>query len=66
MTPALIRQLNEECEIIRDTCPHVHGCFDCIDVGWCAECWKRASKRRVNGRIVGNLKGGGLANGEKD
>lgn len=68
MTPKLIAQLNEECETIRDTCPQVYGCYDgrCIWAGWCDECWNRVRDRRVNGRIVGNLENGGLANGEKD
>lgn len=33
MTPAFIRRLNEECELIRETRPDVNGCFDCL-VGW--------------------------------
>lgn len=64
MTPALVRRLNEECELIRDTRPDVNGCFGCI-VGWCSDVWEAATTngRRANAKIVGNLDSGGLTDG---
>lgn len=68
MTPALVRRLNDECELIRETNPYTHDCFDCL-VGWCSDAWEAATMtgQRVNAKIVGNLDSGGLSNGsEKD
>ena len=64
MTPAFIRRLNEECELIRETRPDVSGCFDCLD-GWCSDAWEAATVtgQRVNAKIVGNLDSGGLSDG---
>lgn len=64
MTPAFIRRLNEECELIRDTNPYTHDCFGCI-TGWCSDVWAAATTndQRVNAKIVGNLGNGGLGDG---
>lgn len=64
MTPAFVRRLNEECELIRETNPYTHGCFGCL-AGWCSDVWEAATTngQRVNAKIVGNLDNGGLGNG---
>lgn len=64
MTPAFIRRLNEECELIRETNPYTHDCFGCI-TGWCSDVWEAATTngQRVNAKIVGNLDNGGLSDG---
>lgn len=61
MTPALIRRLNEQCDIFRDTSPHVHRCFDCIVIGWCDDVWQAVSGS--DAKIVGKLENGGKADG---
>lgn len=64
MTPAFVRRLNEECELIRETNPYTHDCFGCI-TGWCSDVWEAATTngQRVNAKIVGNLDNGGLGDG---
>ena len=64
MTPKLVRRLNDECEILRNTKPDVCGCFGCVRVGWCSDVWRAvATNGRVNDKIVGNLTSGGLSDG---
>ena len=47
MTDGLIRKLNESCEALRAA----GKCRDeCIDIGWCADCW---SSTEINNEIDG-------------